>query len=873
MSDVHSATKSEQYKNEVFILLDKAKELFPLSEDLLRDLQMEIEDMTMLFDEQSMFKSVPNIIKILIRDYDVSAKDYLRGMELEKDDIELLSEFGQYTIEALIVHVLGMLFNPLENYSIIRVASLVERLEYSVRIQALLLKSRRCKKPFSMVKDEVEKVKFSGKERKRSKLVIMYPFGSGLVQFMEERGLITLTSDLIGTVRVQKKKGAYFLPSNLFALCNFDISLLPIKLNLPMVCPPLDWKSASQHGQEPRTLSDLSGGYLSGPTGEIYDRYRLLSTGDIYNFYIDIGRDNNYMYLCSVMNKLQRQPFQINSDWLKYIQINEDLFVEYGYLMPKFLSSMNIKNVSFLLREFYMKDEVINKICSFNELLQTLNKSIQRARYEQLIIKLAIAYEGYKFYLPAFLDFRGRIYRSGVLHFHERDLARSLIVFADCNSMESRKKDNVIAAAAFHYKPFKSVNNALLWYYENKLQIESNSLLFTLEAKRNFQFIANQIGIFTGKWNCLPIIQDASASAYQIMSYFLLDESLAKRTNLIPSPDGEMQDVYSFLLEELKEFMKAELANNLSTIVCDIIDRKIVKGIFMPIIYGKTLMSTANDLKVHLSHFITHKECYEIASVCFKFWRTKYQGIPCLIRLIRHIGWIVSARNSPVFYRVPFFTTVQDYMIMEPINIWVYDRLHKKRRRVTLRVSSSKRDRRKTEISTFVNFIHQKDAHIAMCVVEQMLSIGAPIYTVHDNFISTAQYSDLIPSIYSNVICNMDPPLSVINEFIYMNVIKPFVKGNSNKSSMARKEISKEMLHYYLKANVPENISKKMMATWEERISGILTSYDNYTRIVCGDLKSPNPMDLWIAHEKKWEKFKLKLRSGGKGIPNYCVHY
>ncbi|GKE67436.1 hypothetical protein Tco_1521597 [Tanacetum coccineum] len=29
-------------------------------------------------------------------------------------------------------------------------------------------------------------------------------------------------------------------------------------------------------------------------------------------------------------------------------------------------------------------------------------------------------------FLPAFIDFRGRIYRSGILHFHERDLARSL---------------------------------------------------------------------------------------------------------------------------------------------------------------------------------------------------------------------------------------------------------------------------------------------------------------------------------------------------------------------------------------------------------------------------------------------------------------
>jgi hypothetical protein len=120
--------------------------------------------------------------------------------------------------------------------------------------------------------------------------------------------------------------------------------------------------------------------------------------------------------------------------------------------------------------------------------------------------------------------------------------------------------------------------------------------------------------------------------------------------------------------------MKAELENNLSRVVCT---RKIVKGIFMPIIYGKTLMSTASDLKDQLSHYLTYKECFNVASVCFKFWRTKYQGMESLIRLIRDIGWIASASNRPVFYRIPYFTTVQDYMIMEPINIWVYDRFHK----------------------------------------------------------------------------------------------------------------------------------------------------------------------------------------------------
>ena len=860
-------------KEKVFEILDKNRGM-PLSEDGFISLQREIEDLTMKFDDESILKTVPSLMKILIRGDLECAKDYLRKRLLEKEDMELLSEFGHYTIEALIIHVLSMVFNTCEFHSVIRVASLVERLESSVRIQGTLLKCRRCKIPFSMSKvlDESSQLNKSVDTKNRSKLSKMYPFGSSLVEFMEERELITLFSDLSGTVRV--KKGAYYLPSNLYAICNFDLSLLPIKLNLPMVCKPLDWRSAIP-GQNPRTLSDLSGGYLSGPTGEIYDRYRLLSTGDINNFYIDIGREENYMDLCRVMNKLQRQAFQINSDWLKYIQDNEDLLVEYGYLMPRFLASMNIKDVSILLREFHMKDEVINKLCSFSELLHTLCKNIQRSRYEQLIIKLAIAYDGYKFDLPAFLDFRGRIYRCGVLHFHERDLARSLIVFADCKSTDFINKYTLIAAAAFHYKSFVSVDEALKWISNNLSQISENPFVYAREAKRPFQFLSNMIGLADNKLNVFtstPITQDASASAYQIMSYFLLNETLAKRTNLIPSEDGKIQDVYSFLLEELKEFMKDEMDKNLSTIVCDHLTRKLVKGIFMPIIYGKTLMSTASDIKEHLSHFLTHKECFEVASACFQFWRKRYSDMECLIRLIRHIGWISSSRDRPVFYKVPYFSTVQDYTKTEAIKIWVYDRLQKRRHGVTLRVSTSKRDRRKTEISTFVNFIHQRDAYIAMSVVEEMLSMNAPIYTVHDNFITTTKYSDLIPKIYSNVICSMGPPLSIINEFIYMNVIKHILKRElvgPPKNDFSNRIIPRETLDYFLKANIPEHISKKEKATWEERISGILTSYETYTRYVCGGLKSPRVN--WLSHEDKWNNFQLKLKV--RGFPNYCVHY
>lgn len=106
----------------------------------------------------------------------------------------------------------------------------------------------------------------------------------------------------------------------------------------------------------------------------------------------------------------------------------------------------------------------------------------------------------------------------------------------------------------------------------------------------------------------------------------------------------------------------------------------------MSIIYGFTLMSTEISILHSLSKFLSYKESFEVAKVCFQFWKKKERGFPSLIQLIRGIGWIASARDRPVYYRVKYFTTLLHYMVMEPIKIMVYDRLHKKKRQVSMRV-------------------------------------------------------------------------------------------------------------------------------------------------------------------------------------------
>lgn len=44
----------------------------------------------------------------------------------------------------------------------------------------------------------------------------------------------------------------------------FDLLSLPIKLNLPMICPPSDWTfNLTDDKTYPTSLSDLNGDYLS----------------------------------------------------------------------------------------------------------------------------------------------------------------------------------------------------------------------------------------------------------------------------------------------------------------------------------------------------------------------------------------------------------------------------------------------------------------------------------------------------------------------------------------------------------------------------------------------------------------------------------
>jgi hypothetical protein len=154
------------------------------------------------------------------------------------------------------------------------------------------------------------------------------------------------------------------------------------------------------------------------------------------------------------------------------------------------------------------------------------------------------------------------------------------------------------------------------------------------------------------------------------------------------------------------------------------------------------------------------------------YGRKKYKGLECLMHLVSDIAWIASV--SICYSANPYVEIVQDYHESRKISVRVFDRYSKtKERKATLRAPIDRRDQRKTHIATFAFFIHHIDASIAISVIEGMISLNAPIYTVHDNFITTPVFSKFIPFLYSEAFNRLGPPLNIMVNFIINNLIKP----------------------------------------------------------------------------------------------------
>ncbi|KAM3221588.1 hypothetical protein P3L10_020858 [Capsicum annuum] len=65
-----------------------------------------------------------------------------------------------------------------------------------------------------------------------------------------------------------------------------------------------------------------------------------------------------------------------------------------------------------------------------------------------------------------------------------------------------------------------------------------------------------------------------------------------------------------------------------------------------------------------------------------------------------------------------------------------------------------------------------------MLRLEKILRVGGPIYTVHDNFLTTPHYCRELPSLYGKALLEFGSPLVIINDMIHAN----FIRGTEGSS-------------------------------------------------------------------------------------------
>nr|AFI44277.1 RNA polymerase [Silene vulgaris] len=349
----------------------------------------------------------------------------------------------------------------------------------------------------------------------------------------------------------------------------------------------------------------------------------------------------------------------------------------------------------------------------------------------------------------------------------------------------------------------------------------------------------------------IPITQDASASAYQIMAYFLLDETMAMKTNLIINKFDWIVDIYEMFKEECLEYIhKNESDKHFCQTLSRVFTRKIVKNIFMPIIYGKTVNSTGKDLHILLGNDLLKPECFKLAKLCYAFWHDTYNHMYSFIDLIGLVGRVCASLERPVLFNTKFYDTHQDYKKVESCSVRVFDKINRKNRTVNLSVPSDVRDKRKSRAATFVNFIHQRDAKIAMSVAEIAGSYQIPLYTVHDNFISNTINSQKLPNIYCHVFREMEAPMTIINRFIYNNLIKPSLDLNDSQNKeymehLLNHRIDRQDLESILKKDIPMSEMKNKKG-WDKIIKNLLDQYDLYCiRVGVLDMSLDNHKNLW----------------------------
>ncbi|MCO5550120.1 hypothetical protein L7F22_066860 [Adiantum nelumboides] len=172
-------------------------------------------------------------------------------------------------------------------------------------------------------------------------------------------------------------------------------------------------------------------------------------------------------------------------------------------------------------------------------------------------------------------------------------------------------------------------------------------------AKEPLQFMRKALltlkgGYFEGE----PVFMDAASSAYHIMAYLLIDLKIGRDTKKINS--DTRSDLYLALREQFITYLKE--GDNLTPMIETIFTKRLIKRMFMPLTYGKTIKAIADDIYGVMKQYISYKTSMKLGKEAYTFWCARYYGVANLLKLFGE-KYSFTATNGVISeYSKPSFT-------------------------------------------------------------------------------------------------------------------------------------------------------------------------------------------------------------------------
>jgi len=445
--------------------------------------------------------------------------------------------------------------------------------------------------------------------------------------------------------------------------------------------------------------------------------------------------------------------------------------------------------------------------------LTDLNEASEYAKYPEV-------------YLPATMDFRGRVYAKPHLNHQRSDYVKSLWLFSEGKPLDKAG----LAYLKIHTAncgDFGKVSKApfvdrLMWVDDHwSLLIETAkdpwADLWWTAADSPFCFLAacNELRRYEEQGDSyvchLPVAIDGSCSGLQHYSAMLRDSAGGSYVNLTPSDIP--QDVYKEVAQIVNQLVLEDSSDPLAQEwLAHKIDRKVTKRATMTLCYGSKQFGWRDQLmedfmnayqkEVTLGQRESHPFTEPKKASGFMAKKLDVALRKTVKAAVEGMDWLqatsslLGSENKPVVWTTPVgFPVVNGYYepILKRVNIVIKG----KRQQQTLLLGYTDKLKRTKQRSTIApNFVHSYDAcHLMMVAIEAKKRGINSMLLIHDSFgclpTDMAEFANIVREEFVSLYENHDPfqnihenALIALSEKKQSKLTAPPAKGNLDINSI-----------------------------------------------------------------------------------------